>query len=105
MAAKVKKGDTVLVLTGKDRGTKGEVIRVIPDRDRVVVRGVNQARRHTKPSQADPSGGVKAFEAPIHVSNVALVDPSSGKPTRVGFVEKDGRKLRVAKKSGAMIDG
>lgn len=105
MAAKVKKGDKVVILTGKDKGRSGEVIRVIPDEDRVLVRGINQMKRHTKPSQTDPQGGIKVKEAPIHISNVALTDPKSGKPTRVGFMEKDGRKMRVARKSGVAIDG
>lgn len=105
MAAKVKKGDKVVILTGKDKGRSGEVIRVIPDEDRVLVRGINQMKRHTKPSQADPQGGIKVKEAPIHISNVSLTDPKSGKPTRVGFMDKDGRKVRVARKSGVAIDG
>lgn len=109
MAAKIKKGDTVVVLAGKDRGSKGEVLEVRPEENRVVVRGVNEAKRHTKPTQADPRGGVKTFEAPIHVSNVALADPKTGAPTRVGFMDKtEGgkvRKVRVARKSGAIIDG
>ena len=106
MAAKIKKGDTVIVLTGKDKGRKGEVIKAFPEESRVIVSGVNIKARHTKPSQADPQGGIKRNEAPIHVSNVAHVDPTSGKPTRVGFKTDDkGRKVRVAKRSGESIDG
>ena len=106
MAAKIKKGDTVIVLTGKDKGRKGEVLKAYPEESRVLVAGVNIKARHTKPSQADPQGGIKRNEAPIHVSNVAHVDPTSGKPTRVGFRTDDkGRKVRFAKRSGESIDG
>lgn len=106
MAAKIKKGDTVIVLTGKDKGRKGEVIKAYPEENRVLVAGVNIKARHTKPSQADPQGGIKRNEAPIHVSNVAHVDPTSGKPTRVGFrIDDKGRKVRFAKRSGETIDG
>ena len=106
MAAKIKKRDTVIVITGKDKGVKGQVLKAIPDENRVVVSGVNIKARHTKPSQADPQGGIKRNEAPIHVSNVAHVDPTSGKPTRVGFKADDkGRKVRFAKRSGESIDG
>jgi large subunit ribosomal protein L24 len=104
MAAKIKKGDTVIVITGKDKGTKGEVLKVIPDENRVLVRGVNLVKRHQKPSQMDP-GGLKTFEAPIHVSNVALADPRDGKAVRVGFkIDQHGRKTRFAKRSGESID-
>ena len=104
MAAKIKKGDTVVVITGKDKGTKGEVLKVIPDESRVLVRGVNLVKRHQKPSQTDP-GGLKTFEAPVHVSNVALADPRDGKPVRVGFkIDQHGRKTRFAKRSGESID-
>ncbi|AXE63167.1 50S ribosomal protein L24 [Hyphomonas sp. NPDC076900] len=104
MAAKIKKGDTVIVIAGKDKGTKGEVLKVIPDESRVVVRGVNLVKRHQKPSQMDP-GGLKTFEAPVHVSNVALADPRDGKAVRVGFkIDQHGRKTRFAKRSGESID-
>lgn len=104
MAAKIKKGDNVVVITGKDKGAKGEVLKVIPDENRVVVRGVNVVKRHQKPGQMDP-GGVKTFEAPIHVSNVALADPRDGKAVRVGFkIDQHGRKTRFAKRSGESID-
>jgi len=105
MAAKIKKGDYVVVLTGKDKSKKGEVIKVFPAESRVVVSGVNMVKRHVRPSQADPDGGIKQFEAPIHVSNVAHLDPKDGVPTRVGFkVLKDGKKVRVARKSGEVIN-
>ena len=104
MAAKIKKGDTVVVIAGRDKGTKGEVLKVIPAENRVVVQGVNVVKRHQKPGQMDP-GGIKTFEAPIHVSNVAIMDPRDGKPTRVGFkVDEHGRKTRYAKRSGESID-
>ena len=105
MAAKVKKGDRVMVLTGRDKGAEGEVLKVIPDDARVVVRGVNVVKRHTKPTQASPQGGINTFEAPIAVSNVALIDPRDGKPTRVGFkIDEHGRKTRYAKRSGESLD-
>ena len=104
--AKIKKGDTVVVLAGKDKGKTGEVTRVDPKASKVVVSGVNVAVRHRKPSQANPQGGLDRFEAPLHISNVALADPKSGKPTRVRIeAGKDGKKVRVAVKSGEKIDG
>jgi large subunit ribosomal protein L24 len=105
MAAKIKKGDRVIVLAGKDKGRQGQVIKVMPKEDRLVVAGVNMVKRHTRPSQADPQGGIKNKEAALHISNVAFVDPKSGEPTRVGFRIEDGKKVRVAKKSGEVIDG
>lgn len=105
MAAKIKKGDYVIVLSGKDKGKKGEVLKVIPKDNRVLVAGVHVVKRHVRPSQADPEGGIKTFEAPIHISNVSALDPKSGNPTRVGFTTlKDGKKVRVAKKSGELLD-
>lgn len=105
MAAKIKKGDYVIVLSGRDKGKKGEVLKVIPREERVVVAGVHVVKRHMRPSQADPEGGIKTFEAPIHVSNVSAIDPKSGTPTRVGFKTlKDGKKVRVATKSGELLD-
>ena len=105
MAAKIKKGDYVLVLSGKDKGKKGEVVKVLPREERVVVEGVHMVKRHTRPTQADPEGGIKTFAAPIHISNVSAIDPKSGGPTRVGFKTlKDGKKVRVAKKSGELLD-
>ena len=104
MAAKVKKGDRVVVLTGRYKGAEGEVLRVLPEDQRVVVQGVNMVTRHQRPNQMDP-GGIKKFEAPIHVSNVAHKDPVDGKPTRVGFkTDEHGRKTRYAKRSGEAID-
>jgi large subunit ribosomal protein L24 len=105
MAAKIKKGDKVVVLAGKDKGKTGEVVEVRPSEDRAVVRGVNVVRRHTKQS-AQTEGGIIAKEAAIHLSNIAIADPKDGKATRVGFkVLDDGRKVRVAKRSGDVIDG
>lgn len=100
---KVKKGDTVIVLTGKNKGTKGEIIRVLPTESKVVVQGVNVVAKNVKPSQAKPDGGIERKEMPIHVSNVALADPKTGKPTRVGYTVTDGAKTRVARKSGEQI--
>jgi len=105
MAAKIKKGDYVIVTTGSDKGKKGEVIKVFPSEGRVIVSGVKLIKRHMRPSQADPEGGIKQFEAPIHVSNVSHIDPKNDKPTRVGFKTlKDGKKVRIARKSGEVID-
>jgi large subunit ribosomal protein L24 len=107
MAAKLKirKGDKVVVLTGKDKGRQGEVIRVIPAENRAVVRGINVAKRHQKQTAAQ-EGGIVSKELPVHVSNLALRDPKDGKPTRVGFKTlADGKKVRVAKRSGEVIDG
>jgi large subunit ribosomal protein L24 len=104
MAAKIKKGDRVVVLTGKDKGRQGTVLRMFPKDERVLVQGLNIAQRHTKPTQGDPQGGIKNKEAPLHVSNVAVVD-SKGKPTRVGFREESGKKVRFAKTTGEVING
>ncbi len=105
MAARIKKGDTVIVITGRDRGRKGEVIEVRREAGRALVRGVNMVKRHQKQS-ATAEGGIISKEAPIHLSNIALADPKDGQPTRVGFkILDDGRKVRVAKRSGEMIDG
>jgi large subunit ribosomal protein L24 len=104
MANKIKKGDQVVVLAGKDRGKTGEVFEVLPQVDRVKVRGVNVVKRHMRPSQTQ-QGGIVEMEAAIHVSNVAHVDPKDKKPTRVGFkFLADGRKVRFAKRSGEVID-
>ena len=104
MKLKLKKGDKVIVTTGKDKGKTGEITTVFPKENKVVVAGVNMVKRHTKPSQ-ESAGGIISKEMPIHVSNVALVDPKTGKATRVGYkVEKDGHKVRVAKKSGEVVD-
>jgi len=104
MAAKIKKGDRVVLLTGKDKGRTGNVTKVMPKDSRVVVSGLNMVQRHTRPSQGDPQGGIKHKEASVHVSNVAIVD-SNGKPTRVGFKVEDGKKVRVAKSTGEVIHG
>ena len=104
MAAKIKKGDTVVVLTGKDKGRKGTVSKVLPEDGRVVVAGVNMVQRHTRPSQGNPNGGIINKEASLHVSNVAHVD-SNGKPTRVGFKIEGDKKVRYAKTTGDVING
>ena len=104
-ALKIKKGDKVVVLTGKDKGKHGEVTKSMPRDGKVIVAGVNIATRHTKPSQENPQGGLTRFEAPLDVSNVAIEDPKTGKPTRVRFEVKEGKKVRVAVRSGEMIDG
>ena len=105
MAARIKTGDRVMVISGKDKGKTGQVLRVVTDTNRVVVQGVNVVKRHSRPTQADPQGGIKTFEAPIHVSNVSHVDPRDGKPVRVGFkTDEHGRKTRYAKRSGESID-
>jgi len=102
---KIKTGDKVDVLTGRDKGRTGEIVKMMPKDDKAVVRGVNLVRRHQKQS-AQTEAGIITKEAPIHVSNLALVDPKDGKPTRVGFrVLEDGKKVRVAKRSGEVIDG
>jgi large subunit ribosomal protein L24 len=106
MAAKIKKGDKVVVITGRDKGKRGEVRAVNPTEGRAIVEGVNLVKRHTKPSQQNPEGGILTKEAPIQLSNLAVADPKDGKPTRVGFkVLEDGRKVRFAKRSGDLIDG
>jgi large subunit ribosomal protein L24 len=102
---KIRKGDRVIVTTGRDKGKQGEVTRVLPDENRVVVAGVNMRQRHRKARTAAEQSQIVSFEAPIHASNVAHIDPSSGKPTRVGFkFLEDGRKVRVARASGEPID-
>ena len=105
MAAKIRKDDTVIVLAGKDKGKEGRVIKVMPSAERVLVEGVNMAKRHTKPDMTHPQGGVIEKEATLHISNVAVRDPKTGKATRVGFKTlDDGRKVRIAKGSGVQID-
>ena len=104
MAAKIKKGDRVVVLAGKDKGKQGAVTQVLPKENRVLVPGVHRVQRHTKATQADPQGGIKSKEAALHVSNVALVD-SNGKATRVGFKIEGDKKVRVAKTTGEVING
>jgi large subunit ribosomal protein L24 len=104
MSAKIKKGDRVVLLAGKDKGRQGNVLKVLPKDERVFVEGLNMVQRHTRPSQSDPQGGIKHKEASVHVSNVALVD-SKGKPTRVGFRTEGDKKVRFAKTTGEVING
>ena len=101
---KIRKGDKVVVLTGKDKGRSGEVIQVMPKEDRAVVRGVNVVKRHQSQTQTQEAGIINK-EAPIHLSNIAIADPKDGKPTRVGFKIEGDKKVRVAKRSGVTIDG
>ena len=101
---RLRKGDDVVVISGRDKGKTGSILRVIRSEDRVIVDGINMVKRHTRPSQAQP-GGIVNKEAPIHISNVALADPKDGSATRVGYkFLEDGRKVRVAKQSGEVID-
>ncbi len=104
-AAKIKKGDRVVVLSGKDKGKQGEVTKSMPREGKVVVSGVNIITRHKKPSQGNPQGGLERAEAPLHISKVALEDPKSGRATRVRFETRDGKKVRVAARSGELING
>jgi large subunit ribosomal protein L24 len=102
---KLKKGDKVVVLTGKDRGRRGEILKMLRDQNKAIVQGINVVKRHTKPSQAGP-GGIVEKELPIQLSNLGIEDPKDGKPTRVGIkILEDGSKVRIAKRSGEMIDG
>ena len=103
MACKIKKGDKVQVLTGRSKGHTGEVLKVNPTENRAIVQGANVVKRHTRPTQ-NSEGGIIEKEAPIHLSNIAHVDPKDDKPTRVGFKEIDGRKVRYAKRSGEALD-
>ena len=104
MAAKIKSGDRVVLLTGKDKGRQGKVLKVLPKAEKVLVEGLNMVKRHTKASQTDPQGGIKNKEAAVHVSNVAVVD-SKGNPTRVGFRVDGDKKVRFAKTTGEVING
>ena len=105
MAAKLKKGDRVVVLAGRDKGKTGEIVKVIPSEGRALVRGINQVKRHQRQT-ASQEAGIITKEAPLQISNLAYADPKDGKPTRVGFkVLEDGRKVRFAKRSGDLIDG
>ncbi len=103
--AKIKKGDKIVVLAGKDKGRIGEVTQVMPKDGKLLVDGINVHAKHRKPTQENPQGGIDRKPAPLHISNVALADPKDGKPTRVRFEEKDGKRVRVAVKSGETIDG
>ena len=104
MAAKIKKGDRVVILTGKDKGRTGDVTKVMPSEDRVIVSGINMVQRHTRPSQANPQGGIVNKEASLHLSNVAIAD-ANGKPTRVGFRMDGDKKVRFAKTTGDAVHG
>jgi len=103
-AQKIKKGDTVVVLSGKDKGRTGEVVKAMPKDGKVIVSGVNVHARHRKPSQTNPQGGIERKEAPLHVSKVAIAT-ADGKPSRVRFEDRDGKKVRVAAKTGELING
>ena len=100
---KIKKGDQVVVTTGRDKGRRGEVIQVLREENRVLVQGCNMVKRHTRPTQSSP-GGIINKEAPLHISNVAHIDPDSGSATRVGYEVKDGKKVRIARRSGKALD-
>jgi len=100
---KIKTGDRVVILAGKDKGKEGIVLKILRDKDRVIVEGRNMIKKHIKPSTENPQGGIEKKEAPMHISNVALVDPKTGKATRVGYEVRDGKKVRVSKKSKEVI--
>lgn len=100
----VKKGDKVQVIAGKDKGKQGTILAVFPKKERVIVEGINMVKKHAKPSQENPQGGILNQEAAIHVSNVMPIDPKTGEPTRVGYEVRDGKKVRIAKKSGEALD-
>ena len=102
---KIKKGDKVVILSGKDKGRTGEVVKAMPKDGKVIVSGINVHARHRKASQTNPQGGIDRKEAPLHVSKVAIADPKTGAPTRVRFEERDGKKVRVAAKTGELIHG
>ncbi len=101
---KIKTGDKVRVMRGKDKGKEGTVTKVFPKLDKVIVEGVNLVKKHQKPDNANPQGGIINKEAPLHVSNVMILDPADNKPTRIGMKIEDGKKVRVAKKSGKVLD-
>ena len=103
--ARIKKGDTVVVRSGKDKGRSGTVMKIMPKDGKLIVQGINIAARHRKPDQANPQGGIDRREAPLAISKVSLADPKDGSPTRVRFEERKGKKVRVAVKSGEVIDG
>ena len=104
-ASKIRKGDRVVVLSGKDKGRIGDVVKAMPKEGKVIVSGINVHARHRKASQTNPQGGIDRKEAPLHVSNVAIADPKTGKATRVRFEQRDGKKVRVAAKTGELIHG
>lgn len=100
----VKKGDNVKIISGKDKGKEGKILEAYPTKSRVLVEGINMVKKHAKPSQGNPQGGIINKEAPVHVSNVMVIDPSTNEPTRVGYKEEDGKKVRIGKKSGEKLD-
>ena len=100
----VKKGDKVQVIAGKDKGKQGTILAVFPKKERVIIEGINMVKKHAKPSQENPQGGILNQEAAIHVSNVMPIDPKTGEPTRVGYEVRDGKKVRIAKKTGEALD-
>lgn len=101
----VKKGDNVKIISGKDKGKEGKILEAYPNKSRVLVEGVNMVKKHAKPSQINPQGGILNQEAPVHVSNVMVIDPSTNEPTRIGFkTDENGKKVRIAKKSGEALD-
>lgn len=100
----VKKGDKVQVIAGKDKGNTGVILKALPKEDKVIVEGINKVKKHTKPSQTNQQGGIIEFEAPIHVSNVQILDPKTKQPTRVGYKVVNDKKVRFAKKSGEILD-
>ena len=104
MAARIRKNDSVMIMAGKERGKIGKVIRVIPSEDRAVVERLNMVKRHRKPRGPQDAGGIMEKEAPVHLSNLMLIDPQDGRPTRVGFTVVDGRKLRVSRRTGNVLD-
>lgn len=103
MAQKIKKGDMVIILSGKNRGQEGKVEQVMPRSNKLIVAGINLVKKHVKPSTQNPNGGIIEKSAPLHISKVAIKDPKTGKPTRVGFKMENGKKLRVAKASGSIL--
>ena len=103
MKTKIKSGDTVRVMTGEHKGSEGVILKIDREEGKVIVEGVNIVKKHEKPSAKNPQGGIVEKEAPIHISNLSLLDPKSGEPTRVGFEERDGKKVRVSKKSNEVI--
>ena len=103
MKIRIKSGDTVQVIAGDQKGSEGKVLRILRDKNKAIVEGVNTVSKHEKPSAQNPQGGIVQKEAPIHISNLALLDPKSGDPTRVGYEMRDGKKVRVAKKSNEVI--
>jgi large subunit ribosomal protein L24 len=103
MASRIRQGDTVQIIAGKEKGKKGEVVKVLPSKGRVLVRGVNMIKRHTRPTQKNPQGGIVDKEASLPISNVMIVDPSDSRPTRVRFEERDGANVRVSVRTGTLI--